>query len=343
MRMADAIPLPAVLWRRLGALGIDPSEMLRRAGLPDNLQFEAKPKVSTKDFFGLWRALEAITLDPLLGVRIATGASPDQLDIASVAAMHAATLGDAITTFGRYKRLVCPEDVVVSRQPDGARVSFHWLRSDDAPPALLIDACMATVLVLAEYGAETDLKPIRLELSRPEQHRDALEHHFQCPIIFDSWSDALILPNEALDLRFQTANRDLLDMLIPGLETELALRTGSTQQEELPNRVKKTLRTQMQGQRPTVDSVARALAMSSRTLQRRLAESGTTYQSLLDDVRRAAAVDLLARTDLESGEIAFLLGFEEVNSFIRAFSAWESVSPAQWRQTRRPQHLDGSR
>lgn len=257
------------------------------------------------------------------------------MDIASLAALHSATLGDAITTFGRYKRLVCPEDIVISRQPGGARVSFHWLRSEDAPPALLIDACMATVFVLAKHGAGTDLKPIRLELSRPKQHRDTLESHFQCPITFDAWSDAIVLPNEALELRFQTANRDLLDMLMPGLETELALRTGSTQQDDLPTRVRKTLRTQMQGQRPTVDSVARALAMSSRSLQRRLAASGTTYQSLLDDVRRAAAIDLLARTDLESGEIAFLLGFEEVNSFIRAFSAWESVSPSKWREAKR--------
>lgn len=335
MRVADAIPLPAVLWRRLAALGVDPSEMLRFAGLPDNLQFEAKPKVSTRDFFGLWRALGEITRDPLLGVRIATGASPDQLDIASVGALHSATLGDAIATFGRYKRLVCPEDIVVSRQPDGARVSFHWLRSEDAPPSLLIDACVATLLVFAKYGAGVDLKPIRLELSRPEQHREALESHFQCPITFDAWSDGLVLPNQALDLRFQTANRDLLDMLMPGLETELALRTEPSQQDDLPIRVRKILRTQMQGQRPTVDSVARALAMSSRSLQRRLSESGTTYQQLLDDVRKDTAENLLAHTDLESGEIAFLLGFEEVNSFIRAFGSWKSLSPARWRQERR--------
>ena len=92
------------------------------------------------------------------------------------------------------------------------------------------------------------------------------------------------------------------------------------------------LHTRMQGQRPMVDAVANALAVSPRSLQRRLTESGTSYQRLLDEVRQQIARELLGATDLESGEIAFLLGFEEVNSFNRAFSAWEGTSPLRWRQ-----------
>jgi hypothetical protein len=53
-----------------------------------------------------------------------------------------------------------------------------------------------------------------------------------------------------------------------------------------------------------------------------LGEAGTSYQALLDDVRRQAARRLLADTDLDSGEVAFLLGFEELNSFTRAFHTW---------------------
>ena len=71
--------------------------------------------------------------------------------------------------------------------------------------------------------------------------------------------------------------------------------------------------------------------MSARTVQRRLAELGTTYQDVLSDVRRRSARRLLANTDLQIGEIAFLLGFEEVNSFTRAFQSWEGVRPAHWR------------
>ena len=66
-------------------------------------------------------------------------------------------------------------------------------------------------------------------------------------------------------------------------------------------------------------------------MQRRLGELGTTYQDLVDGVRRQAARRLLANTDLEMGEVAFLLGFEEVNSFLRAFRVWEGATPTTWR------------
>ena len=71
--------------------------------------------------------------------------------------------------------------------------------------------------------------------------------------------------------------------------------------------------------------------MSAQTLQRRLGDLGTTYQGVLDDVRQRSARRLLANTDLGTGEIAFVLGFEEVNSFIRAFQVWEKTTPAKWR------------
>ena len=67
-------------------------------------------------------------------------------------------------------------------------------------------------------------------------------------------------------------------------------------------------------------------------MQRRLGELGTTYQDVLDEVRRHSARRLLANTDLEMGEISFLLGFEEVNSFMRAFQEWEGLRPPQWRE-----------
>jgi AraC-like DNA-binding protein len=78
-------------------------------------------------------------------------------------------------------------------------------------------------------------------------------------------------------------------------------------------------------------------------MQRRLGELGTTYQELLDDVRRRSARRLLGHTDLEMGEIAFLLGFEEVNSFLRAFRGWEGTTPTKWRASARDQQQRKSR
>ena len=76
----------------------------------------------------------------------------------------------------------------------------------------------------------------------------------------------------------------------------------------------------MRGDRPTISKVSKSLGLSARTMQRRLGELGTTYQALLDDVRRQSARRLLTNTDLAIGEVAFVLGFEEVNLLFARFA-----------------------
>jgi len=71
--------------------------------------------------------------------------------------------------------------------------------------------------------------------------------------------------------------------------------------------------------------------MSSRTLQRRLADDGTNYQDLLEDVRAEMAHHYLKESSLSLNEIAYLLGYEGPNSFHRAFHSREGVPPGQWR------------
>ncbi len=332
MSHSDAIPLPAVLWRRLPALGIAPAALLRQAGLPARLLSETRPKVTTVGFFALWRALEQLDTDPAFGLRLASEASADQFDVASIAAMHAPTFGEALQKLARYKRLVCPEEVQFQATTREVGVAFRWWLSNDAPPARLIDACLASCLVLGRQGTGTELRPLRVELARTEAYRGMLERHFGCPVVFGAKLNRIVFEPSALDLPFRTANPDLLAMLLPGLETALALEPGGLRDAAFVDRVRETLRLQMQGQRPTVEAVGRALALSARSLQRRLSEAGTTYQQLLDEVRETVACDLLGRTDLDSGEIAFLLGFEELNSFNRAFSAWKGTTPLRWRQ-----------
>ena len=79
--------------------------------------------------------------------------------------------------------------------------------------------------------------------------------------------------------------------------------------------------------------MARKLATSSRTLQRRLKEEGETYQAVLNRTREELASHYLAKTDLASAEIAYLLGYEDPNCFFRAYHDWTGTTPAQARLT----------
>ena len=84
-----------------------------------------------------------------------------------------------------------------------------------------------------------------------------------------------------------------------------------------------------------IDALARELAMSSRTLQRRLAAERVSYQELLDDVRKQAAARYLAEPTLAICEVAYLVGYSEPAPFHRAFRRWYGMTPENFREQQR--------
>ena len=91
--------------------------------------------------------------------------------------------------------------------------------------------------------------------------------------------------------------------------------------------MKNTLKPLLAGQRPSILEVARELNLSARTLQRRLTEAGLTFQQVLVEAGRELARHYLLQSSLELNEAAYLLGYENANSFFRAFRHWEGTSP----------------
>jgi AraC-like DNA-binding protein len=328
--LSEFVPVPSVVLGRLTSLGVDVDRLLSHAGIAPSRFQSPRAKLTACEFFAFWRSLEAVGGSPDLGLRIGARAEPHQLDVVSLAAIHSDDLGDALGKFARYKRLVCGEQVSVETSEGEARIRFHWVHVDEAPPMMLVDTTFASLVTLAALGIGAEVTPIRVELARRRSDEPMLRAAFHCPIAFDAPIDQLVLGEALLARPFVTRKADVVAMLVPSLESALAeVRTRSIAQD-----VRAALGSGMSGERPSVERVARALRMSVRTLQRRLGEAGTSYQALLDDVRRDASRRLLASTDLDASEIAFLLGFEELNSFSRAFHGWEGVTPTRWREAR---------
>ncbi|MBS0370481.1 MAG: helix-turn-helix transcriptional regulator [Proteobacteria bacterium] len=88
----------------------------------------------------------------------------------------------------------------------------------------------------------------------------------------------------------------------------------------------------------SIEFVATHLAVSKRTLQRQLNDESTSFMEILNTTRRQLAQHYLGTPSVSQGEIAFLLGFQEVNSFIRAFKDWTGITPGAYRhETTSPQ------
>jgi AraC-like DNA-binding protein len=327
----DAIAVSGLLIERLQELGVDPGRILARAGLPAS-RFVPDGKLTTREFFDLWRAVDEEPGARDLGIRLAEGRRPSQYDVASAAALRSADLADALRRFARYKRLSCPEHVRVEVVGGEASLRFHWVLADAIVPRTLVDASFTSFMALARRGTGRDLRPIRVELARRASADEVLGAHLGCALTFDAPFDRLVLPAATLAIPFVTHDPVALDALVPGLDAALDRRAGPA---NFDDEVRLAIVRAMCGERPSVERVARDLRVSARTLQRRLEDAGVTYQGLLDEVRCVAARRLLANTNLEATEVAFLLGFEEPNSFVRAFRSWEGRTPTRFRGERR--------
>jgi AraC-like DNA-binding protein len=180
----------------------------------------------------------------------------------------------------------------------------------------------------------------RVELVQPRSHTKALEKHFGCPVVSGASRNAIIFRASDADLPFVTRNVELLEMLAPQFDQELKNRTAV--EDHFIDLVRGAIQHRLTGHRPVVDDVAKDLHMSPRTLQRRLQDSGSNYQRVLDEARRQMARYYLTNSVLELAEAAYLLGYEDANSFARAFRAWEGMPPRDWREAQRATGSPGS-
>jgi AraC-like DNA-binding protein len=281
--------------------------------------------VDTSTYFSFWSALgERAPAD--LGLRLAETTTVRDYDMAHLAALHSPDVRAALEKIARYKRLCGPKELALEPKGRELHVHIRWPTQDLVPPHLA-DAALASMLVLLQRGSGTALAPVRVELMRARSEEAMLRRFYACEIRFGANRDALVLARSQLDVPFLAPNADLVALLVPTLEAKLKPRQGESFVED----VKRAITRRMAGERPSVQKIARELAVSTRTLQRRLGEHGTTYQQVLDDARHDAALRLLRGSELDISEIAFVLGFEELNSFTRAFRAWEGQTPRQWR------------
>jgi len=325
----DLFPIPLFVVRVLEQAGVDLEEVLRRCDSPSAGQAGSKRiRLPTDRYFAFWRAVEASGIPPDFGLRLTEAPVLYQMDVASSAALLSENFGEALSTLARYKRLTCPEEIDVEVVGEEAQVGLRWLHGSGLAPPMLVDATLAWMCRIASLGSESAIRPIRIELTRAESPSKSLSRYFGCGIKFNSARDVLVFPKGALETPFASHHPEMLALMTPGLEAALRARAAA---ESLAQQVRNLLVKGMGGKRLSVDLVAKELRVGLRTLQRRLEDEGTSYQRLLDEVRQHTARHLLSATDLDTGEIAFVLGFEELNSFTRAFQSWEGTSPGRWR------------
>jgi AraC-like DNA-binding protein len=326
--ISDRFKVSSLFAERLKEHQVSVPAVLRRVGLPAGFFQQEKIYVATAELFALWRALGETSTDPAIGLKLGTEPRFERYQPTAIAAVCSRTFRDALQRIARYKQITCPEEIRVRTSGEEASVEFIYLQAEEVQPNVMVDLVLSWILGIGWRGTDGQIVPLRLELTRSAQNLELLESHFGCRVRFKSARNALVFRNSDLDRPFVTENEALLRTTGAELEVELQERNTSP---DVAEQVKHALKRSLAGKRPTLQQVARELCMSARTLQRRWTDAKITFQQLVEETRRDLAHHYLRHSTVELNETAFLLGYEDSNSFFRAFEEWEGTSPGEWR------------
>lgn len=318
-------------------LGLGERAGMSRSGLLADLSLSeadlADPngRVPQEAWRRVWELVVAHTGDEALGLRAAAGVDPGYFGVIDYAARSCATLGEAAPLAARYFRLANSWGrLEITTTPEGLRVSRHLLGDELLwLPPQAADFALATMVRVMRLAAARPfpLRALTLRRAAPRDPRP-WEQSFACPVRFGAAEDAVEIPASALTIPMRAPDarlRELVESYANTLLAELA-----SPDAPLETRVRHQIARSLAARRDaSLDAVARQLSLSSRTLQRQLAEQGLRFRALLDEVRRALATRYL-RAGLSPGEVSFLLGYSELSAFGRAFVAWEGQPPAAW-------------
>lgn len=318
-------------WRiAMANFGIDATDVLRRARLPEGLLSHDRAWLPTESYLRLWQAIEDVVDDPKIPLRVGSSLPTEAFSPPLFAALCSPNLGVALERIATYKHLMCPMRMSSSRQ-DRLRLEIQWLpeaASSDLPTSLV-----ATELVfltqLGRIGTRKRIEPIQVMTTVPLEPADAYAEFFGVELELGS-TTCLEFSLEDASEPFLTSNPDMWAIFEPDLRRRLDELDASA---PMSRRVSSILVELLPSGASSVDAVAQRLATSRRSLQRKLQEERTSYQRVLAETRAALASTYLRTTRLSSGEIGFLLGFKDVSSFIRAFQEWTGTTPERARRS----------
>lgn len=318
----------------LASVDVRYQDVLRRAGLPEDLLNRADVRVSAEQFFAFARATHDSVSDPLFPVRLAEGLTAESFSPPLFAALCSPNLSVAVARLARFKPLVAPIELDVRDGEDGLTVAFHWLETAVGPPPLLSDTEAHFLVKLARMGTRQEVNAASVTLPTVPGERAAHEAFLGCRI---QQGEPLTVSFRAEDaaLPFLTDNSAMWDIFEPELRKRLVDLEGSA---TFAARTRAVLVEALPSGQVSVDVVARRLALSSRTLQRRLRDEGTSFKEVVRETRESLSRHYLGQTQLSASEIAYLLGFEEPNSFFRAFHSWTGTTPEALRQRLQSAH-----
>ena len=312
-------------------LGLDTAQILSAASLDRASIDDCDARIPIEQMQALWRKAYELSKDPNLALHAVEVLPFGAYRVIDFLAASAPTVGAAIAKVADYFPLINSAARVRCLVDDGEAAVI--LEAPSRPSIITppyAEYALAAVFLRTRTATNQRYPLARVEFSHPKP-ADAREHEriFECPVVFGESSSRLVMTRAVWNMPRTGGDPALFSVLDTHAKMLLAQLPDPS---DIITRVRRAIEAELRGGSPRLESIARQLAMSPRTLQRRLADEGVLFNDLLDEMRLHAAKTYLAQRDVAGAEVAYLLGFAEQSSFNHAFKRWTGRTPTEYRR-----------
>jgi AraC-like DNA-binding protein len=302
---------------------------LSELGLCELGEMEPDDRVPRFVLDDVWTRIPLLSGDHDFGLSFAKRADARYLGLLGYLARHSATVVEGIERVVRFQRLVKDAaDVCLTPVPGGIAVSDGPALRSEAWPRHLAEAVMGAFVTLPSLWCGERVTALGVSFQHSEPASLAGHHElFGCKPRFSAPRNEITFASRVATLPMRDADPILLHYLEQAAEARLEQLPRS---DEWVERAARAIEANL-GSELSLERVARNLGMGARTLQRRFADLGLSYQSLLDGVRQREAERLLGDRRLAVDEISLRLGFSDPSGFRRAHQRWYGRPPREGR------------
>ncbi|VVO15881.1 AraC family transcriptional regulator [Pseudomonas fluorescens] len=324
-----------VLMKMLSAQGLDVDRLCQESGLDRQLAAIPGSFCERSTIYRLLDLAAQASGDPNIGLRSAEHFHPGMFQIVGYTMMSSSNLKNAFERLTHFSPLIGTgfTMLVVQEQQHYRLATFDHHQRGSIKPRQYTDASLAALLGVYRWlSGSKSLRPLSVEFSYP-QPKDIHEHQqlFGCELRFGAAYDSILFDGEELLRPLRMANEALAKLHESYANGQLDLLNDSTVVCRIRALIAERLsQAQPQGQ-CNMESIAAALSISKRTLQRALEKAGTQFTNILNHMRQQLADFYLRHSHFNMQHVTYLLGFHDHSSFHKACLRWFGMTPGQYR------------
>ncbi len=330
MQLTHFAPATNMLWKHIESCGHDPAPVYRKAGINPALLTKSDARINISHVDELWRLVVELLDDPCFGIKMTEHWHPSFVGALGYAWCASSTLRTAFDRVVRYIHVVT-EDLNIRLEETGKGLKviadleksiFTLPQHHDVVISVLMHMCRFN------YGEELLPTEVCLAHEKPPCEK-VISDFFRIPVNYDAALSSVTLATKDVDLKLFSANRELALMHDEFLMKYLI----EIKKGDIVQQIQSVIIDNLPSGKVSDNLIAKELNLSERSLQRKLKEQGTTFRTVLDDVREMAAIQYIKNPMNTMSDIAFLLGFSEQSAFSRAFKKWTGTSPVKYRNS----------